>query len=386
VLSSVRVGLFAQGGVNPVPPSTAVVSVAFGAAVLRYRLLDLPPLAYTTAMRSSPDAVLVCDDDARVVHANEAGRDLLGRQSATTGDRIDAVLDGLDSTVARETVTVDASDGTRFLDARSRRLERAGAHVGWVVVLRDVTDRRRRQQELERTNERLDQFASIVSHDLRNPLTVATGYLDLLDDEYDGDDDYVDRIDGALARMEQIVEDTLALARQGRAVSDPEWVGLDSLAREAWGGVETADATLACDVDGVRIRCDPERVRHVFENLFRNAVEHGGDDVDVHLGRLADGFSVEDDGPGIPHDDRDRLFEPGHTTADGGSGFGLAIVETVVEAHDWRVSATDGPTGGARFEITGVDVDTRVDDHAPVGADSTADADAEATPGIDDRE
>ena len=93
---------------------------------------------------------------------------------------------------------------------------------------------------------------------------------------------------------------------------------------------------------------DPGRLQELFENLFRNAVEHAGDETTVRVGELADGFFVEDDGPGIPlPEDREAVFEHGHTTAKSGSGLGLSIVKTIANAHGWSIAvpATDRTAG-----------------------------------------
>ena len=145
----------------------------------------------------------------------------------------------------------------------------------------------------------------------------------------------------------------LTLAREGRAVSDPEPVDLEAVCQQCWQNIETAEATLTTDVDR-KIRADPARLRQLLENLLGNAIEHAGADVRITVGELDDGFYFQDDGPGIPPDDREAVFEPGHTTADQGTGFGLRIVEEIADAHGWAVRATDGDNGGARFEITGV--------------------------------
>lgn len=93
------------------------------------------------------------------------------------------------------------------------------------------------------------------------------------------------------------------------------------------------------------------------ENLFRNAVEHGGTDVTVQIGELPNknGLYIEDDGKGIPPDDRDRIFESGYSTADDGTGLGLAIVRRIVEAHGWTLAVTESAEGGTRFEITEIE-------------------------------
>jgi signal transduction histidine kinase len=153
--------------------------------------------------------------------------------------------------------------------------------------------------------------------------------------------------------METLIDDLLTLARQGDAVADPKPIDLRSLVGSCWEHVATGDATLRVADDGT-VRADAGRLRQLFENLFRNAVEHGSDSVTVTVGRLPDGFYVADDGPGVPADDREAVFEPGYSTASEGTGFGLNIVTRIAEDHGWEVGLTDGADGGARFEITGV--------------------------------
>ncbi|MFW6321484.1 MAG: sensor histidine kinase, partial [Halohasta sp.] len=171
------------------------------------------------------------------------------------------------------------------------------------------------------------------------------------------DDDHAAVVERNLDRMETIIEDVLTLARQDESVEDTESVDLGALATECWDAVETADATLSTD-DGMVIEADRSRCRQLLENLIRNAVEHGREDVSVRVGRLAEegGFYIEDDGPGIPEDERGSIFEMGYTTNDEGTGFGLSIVAEIAEAHGWTVGVTESDAGGARFEFTGVEL------------------------------
>jgi len=208
-----------------------------------------------------------------------------------------------------------------------------------------------REAELQRQNERLDRFASVVAHDLRNPLSVAEGYLELARDT--GEREHFERVSDAHERIDRLVENLLTLARGETCVDDGEPLSLPSLAQTAWGHVETADAGLDVADDLPAPVGDPSRVTQLFENLFRNAVEHGGADVAVSVGGLddEDGFYVADDGPGIPPEERANIFDYGETSSDDGTGFGLAIVADVASAHGWTVSVTDGESGGARFEF-----------------------------------
>ena len=257
---------------------------------------------------------------------------------------------------------VNAEEGyRRWVWSRSRPVrDESGEVVRVSGVSRDVTERKRSEEELRRQNERLDEFTSIVSHDLRSPLSVAQGRVSLARDECNCEE-HLDPIADAVDRMGSIVDDTLVLARQGRAVDNLEWVDVGSLAEASWAMADAAGTDIDIEVTEVfEVRCDPDRLRHALENLFANAVEHGDEEVTtVRVGTVGgSGFYVEDDGFGIPEADRKRVFEPGYSTIERGTGFGLAIVRQVADAHGWDVTVTEGADGGARFEFCGVELDT----------------------------
>jgi signal transduction histidine kinase len=214
-----------------------------------------------------------------------------------------------------------------------------------------------REQELERENDRLDRFAGILSHDLRNPLNVAEGRLEILQDDHESE--HLDAVQAALNRIETLVDDALTMARNGRTIDNEERqpVNLASRAEKCWDLVETADADLEIEGNGI-LEAEPGRVSAIFENLYRNAIEHGGEDVTVSVGRVENngGFYIEDDGRGIP-EEADDVFEPGYSSNHDGTGLGLSIVQETAEAHGWDVDLADGFDGGARFEITNVDME-----------------------------
>lgn len=209
-----------------------------------------------------------------------------------------------------------------------------------------------REQHLARQNERLEEFANVVSHDLRNPLNVASGRLELAQD--DCDSKHLSNIESAHKRMNTLITDLLTLAQQGQTPADRSIIQLANLVKNCWENVQTNNTTLRIETDSI-IRAEESRIRQLFENLFRNSVEHADSDVTITVGDLNSGFYIEDDGPGIPSDERDAVFQTGHTTSEQGTGFGLSIVKRVVEAHEWKIQVTEGPTGGARFEVTGVE-------------------------------
>jgi len=215
----------------------------------------------------------------------------------------------------------------------------------------DITGRKRAEDELKRRTEELENFASVVSHDLRNPLNLAAGHLDLLADECDSP--HIETVRHAHSEMQDLIEDILMLAKQGKAIDETEPVSVRDCVSQCWETTATADATL--DVESTEtVEADRSRLQQLFGNLIRNAVEHGGESVSVTVGDLADGFYLADDGPGIPETERGNVFESGYTSAESGTGLGLSIVRDIAEAHGWSIDVTESDAGGARFEITDV--------------------------------
>jgi signal transduction histidine kinase len=155
--------------------------------------------------------------------------------------------------------------------------------------------------------------------------------------------------------METLIQNLLAIAQSGKEVDEVEWVTFSELCQRCWRNVSTANAEVVIEFDG-EVRADISRLQQLVENLIRNAVEHGGEDVTVTIGETNhDGFYIADNGSGIPESIQDQLFQNGFSTVSEGTGFGLWIVSEVANAHGWEVAITESEDDGARFEITGID-------------------------------
>ena len=275
------------------------------------------------------------------------------RQGAVRGERLERRVTRRTETGPRRFLLQTVPVGDRDDDA-----------VGYVIYT-DIEEAASRLDQLRQQNERLEEFAQTVSHDLRNPLEVALGYLDAaVNDEAVGREAALDEVESALDRMDRIVDDVLTMARQGQAVVDTDPVSLETVARSAWDNVDTGDADLVVESDAT-LQADRSRLSQLLENLHRNAVEHGPGgserDLTVTVGELERaGFYVEDDGSGIPPDRREAALEVGYTTADDGTGLGLALVERIAGAHGWSVDLDESETGGLRVVVlrTGDESDT----------------------------
>lgn len=219
---------------------------------------------------------------------------------------------------------------------------------GLFVHSRDITQKQERDQELERRNNILESFANTVSHDLRNPLNVAEGKLQLAQET--GDFEHLEEVAQAHNRMRNLIDELLRLAR-GEEL-ELTVVSIQEITERAWGTVSSGSTDLILDADAT-VRAHESQLQRLFENLFWNAIEHGNAST-IRVGLLDDGLFIEDDGPGIPPAERETVFDSGYSTDEGSPGYGLSIVKGIVETHTWDIKITEGNDGGARFEITGI--------------------------------
>lgn len=344
----------------------AIQTVATDITALKDREEQLE--RYETLVEASGDPLYMMDNEGHLEFVNEALVEMIGyEEDELLGMHVSMVMAenhvGRGEELIQSLLSSGDRRGTFELDAITKSGERipAEAHIsllyrdgefhGNVGVLRDITDRLERERRLQRERDRLDEFAGVVSHDLRNPLNVARGRLALAMEDHESED--LDEAARALDRMERLIENVLSLARVGESVGEPKPVELNELLEACWRNVETGAAELIVDTDAT-ILADESRLQQLLENLVRNAVEHGGTEVTVTVGDVPDGFFVEDDGPGIPGDEREKVLDPGYSTREEGTGFGLSIVRDIVQAHGWAIKLSEGSDGGARFEITGV--------------------------------
>lgn len=328
---------------------------------------------YEAIVENSEDGIYIFDADGTFEFVNQRVETVSGipREAwigehvsihtdlgTMTADEVGAIQDGIDAILeegaddVRIELSPDIPSDVRVLELRLTAFPTADETERVIGFTRDITERKHHERALQRRNERLDEFASVVSHDLRNPLGVATGRLEQAREA--GDDEDLAAVAQALDRMEALIENLLALSREGERVRELEAVSLAEVVGECWQTIETGDATLSIGTDQV-VMADVTAVRQLLENLMANAVEHGGESVTVTVGALSDGFYVADDGCGLREGEHEQVFEAGYSTSESGMGFGLCIVEEIVDAHGWSVAVSESESGGARFEIRGVE-------------------------------
>lgn len=326
------------------------------------------------------EGVVVVDAAGRLQLANGAARDMLGLSERDTGrhyleivrhpgvaSQIGSALDGHDA-AGVEIILNRNPDRTFVARAAPVALSKAAGQPGAVLVLYDVTD-------LKRADRIRRDFVANVSHELRTPLTAIRGYVEALIDEAPGEAPtrkFLDVIQRHAARMERLVRDLLRLARLDAGQETLELA--DSPVATLFEDVQEDLAplierrghqvTIQVEPGAETVRADPSKLHDVIRNLLENAVHHTPDGTRIQLSAEPDGevvrLAVADSGPGIPRDDRQRVFERfyrvdkarARAAEEGGTGLGLAIVKHLVGLHGGRVEVSDRDGGGTVVTVT----------------------------------
>lgn len=330
-------------------------------------------------LESVASGVIAVDRDGRIATANAAAQASLGPVAAPGADYralfpdspLPRLLEGSTAVGAYEHLLRGADGSRRILAAKATPLrDGAGALVGAVEVFEDVTEVRRLEEQVERADrlQQLGEMAAGVAHEIRNPLNGIEGFASLLARDLPAGSPsrrHAELIVSGVRDLNRTVSGLLEFTRARRiersAVEPRRLVdGVVELVRAA-----AADGALpAISIDdrwpGGSVAADGTQLKQVLLNLVQNAVqavqEHRPQAGQVRIGiaRDDDGaavFIVDDDGPGVPDEARQRIFTPFYTTKDHGTGLGLAVSYRIIDQHGGTLAVEESPLGGARFRI-----------------------------------
>jgi PAS domain S-box-containing protein len=306
-------------------------------------------------------------DHNPVIYLNEGFEDLTGYDEGevlgrncrflqgedTDPDTVGAIREAVDAgeSISTDILNYDA-DGNPFWNLLEifPIPDETGTITNFVGFQREIPDRRANADEIEAQLDWLGEFGHVLSHDLKTPLSVIQGDLELA--RRSDDTERLEDAAEAADRLEALVDNLADVMQQGDLVTDVESVELGEVFR-SWEAFETNPASLDV-LDSKSILADRHALVRLADNLVKNTVEHAGDETAMRVGTLSNGFYYEDDGPGIPEGERDDVLKPGFTTKDDGSGFGMVSIKQIALAHGWDITIEGSETGGARFEFTGV--------------------------------
>jgi len=336
-------------------------------------------------VRSSADAILTMDLSGVITSWNGGAERVYGYTAQEAIGRSAMML--LDDERRREMqgVLAQVAEGEAIHELQTQRIvksgetimvslsaspvrDRSGNIVGAATVARDMTGRALIEDELRRSNQDLEQFAYVASHDLSEPLRVIAGFVDLLARRYRGrlDEDadrFIDFIVSGVERMQTLIDDLLLYSRAGRAQIDRSPVDVGAVVRDVLWALGPQIRAAGADVDVGElptVMAEKSMLRQIFQNLVSNAIKFGDAGrpwVRIRALREAGAwlFEVEDNGDGIEPRHAQRVFEMFqrlHGREVPGSGMGLAIVKRLTERLGGRVDVRLAQPKGSIFSVT----------------------------------
>jgi two-component system sensor histidine kinase PilS (NtrC family) len=325
---------------------------------------------HESIVQSVTSGLVTLDLHGRVTFLNHAGEQMLGLSARELKAAADVGwLSSFGKDTARGETDYVVPDGQRLRLGYSsfRLLGREGEAVGTAVIFQDLTQLRAMEERVARSERLADlgRLAAGLAHELRNPLASMMGAQELLAQAPGLDDENRRLMEIALresSRLEQLVTRFLEFARPAPPRRTP--CDLGALTEETLEAFRNDPAAARIDLERnlarARTEADPDQIRQVLWNLLLNAAQAAGDPdhgrpghVRVACGEDGEGafLVVDDDGPGIPPEHRERIFLPFFTTKPLGTGLGLANVHQLVDAHGGTISLETSPAGGARFWV-----------------------------------
>lgn len=267
-------------------------------------------------------------------------------------------------------VVVDGSAYGTLCFADSQQKEATVLNIGTMTVrllarwVSSQIERNQYKREFTRQTERIEEFAEVVSSDLRNQLNVIKGRNAILDDKYN--DRQSELVDTAAEQIASIVDDSLEWVQKGKPITKTTEVDIQTLVNELWYLVADSGTELKA-VDAFEVHANWSRLMELFENLIKNMIANNDQEITIRVGEIQhmytttrapsngpSGFYVECDGRSVPDVDSEKVFQPADVTRMDETGFKLSIVKQIAEAHGWDVTLTESFDDGVRFEFTGV--------------------------------
>lgn len=325
-------------------------------------------------VESLPIGIITVQDDGEKIEVNNEALRLLGK----TREELDSYLHqeqfctknkelwnwfySQEFFQTRKTEITNGKETFQVIVSQTPLLENCRKMIGRIFYFMDVSELDRLEKQIYNSEKLalVGELAAGSAHEIRNPLTIIQGFLQLMNASLDEEElkkFHVPLILEELDRINQIVEEMLMLAKPG--VPQMTEMDLQELIRgilPLFSGNLPSNVSLSVDVHSVQVMVDAAQFKQVFYNLFRNSLEAMGEQGKIRLfSKLTEEevhIYVDDDGPGISDELKDDIFEPFVSTKKKGTGLGLAIIRRIIESHQGRITLVDKEERGTRFKIS----------------------------------
>ena len=363
---------FETPGTILTPTSFSVGMVGVGYAAFRYEIFDTKVLARSRTIENMSEGYLLVDTEGEIIDVNQSARSLLAAEGSLTDMQITGLFSGIDEQTLSETETVPSFEASVETENETRMLEisssnfttKTGQRLGTLFVIRDITTRKKVQQQLEEQRNNLDILNQVLRHDIRNDLQLVTSYGDLLTGHVDEE--------GAahLDTLQESANHAVELTKTARDMADvmlsqegtrqQDRVDLrNTLERElekTKSGHPDAHVMVEGSLPAVQVKAN-QMLDSVFRNLLSNAVQHNDKEIPeisvsaaTHDERVV--VRIADNGPGVPDAQKEEIFGKGEKGLDSsGTGLGLYLVQHLVTNSGGEVWVEDNEPEGAVFAV-----------------------------------
>jgi signal transduction histidine kinase len=354
VLAFTDIGGLVKLNYEPLGVAAFAVGVLF---VVDEQFVAVPRFWRNQVIESLDDAVVLITHDEVIRDVNSAAVDRFPALSEGVGATLSETLPALWDALSDDDPVVAVDDGaeTEYFLLDTAPITGGPAEVGQVLICTEITEVERQRRELERQNEQFDDFADAITHELRNTLSIAQGYLDVAiagvtDPEEADIEEACLTAKRSLERMDRVVADLSTLARYGQTLETMETVELGAVAERTWAEADRGEMGLVVDAD-CTLAADGTRLSALLSNAYDLAAATGADRVTVS--RTPGGFAVDMDGESVPADKCEDAFRYGEAVPSARTGMHLPTIETLCRVHGWDVELDEG-AAGIRLCVTGV--------------------------------
>ena len=363
---------FETPGTILTPTSFSVGMAGVGYAAFRYETFDTKALARSRTIENMSEGYLLVDTTGKIIDANQSAQSLLGVAGTLSGRRISDLFSTRDEQMLRAPETtpqfetrVETETETRILEISSSTFTTKTAQtLGTLFVIRDITTRKKAQQQLEEQRNNLDILNQVLRHDIRNDLQLVTSYGDLLTDHVDEEGtEYLNTLRESANHAVELTttaRDMADVMLSREDAQQQERVDLHDTLRRELDKIESeypdAHVTVEDSLPAVQIQAN-QMLDSVFRNLLSNAIQHNDKQIpEISVSATCHQKTVvvrvADNGPGIPDNQREEIFGKGEKGLDSsGTGLGLYLVQHLVTHYGGEVWIEDNDPRGAVFAV-----------------------------------
>jgi PAS domain S-box-containing protein len=363
---------FETPGTILTPASFSVGMAGVGYAAFRYETFDTKALARSRTIENMSEGYLLVNTNGRIIDANQSARSLLDVAAPLAGMQVSELFDTRDEQMLREAENTPPFEVQLGTNTETRTLEISASNftseieqtLGTLFVIRDITTRKKAQQQLQEQRDNLDILNQVLRHDIRNDLQLVTGYGDVLTDHVDEDGaEHLDTLRESANHAVELTKTARDMADVMLSREDAQQqnrVNLRNTLKRELDKVESeypdADVVVEGSLPAVQIQAN-RMLNSVFQNLLSNAIQHN-DKATPELSVSATACDeratvrIADNGPGVPDGQKKEIFGKGEKGLDSsGTGLGLYLVQHLVTHYGGEVWVEDNDPEGAVFVV-----------------------------------